>query len=136
MPLTFNKQPSAITHHTMQYAILVQESVSDFAERGNPETGPAYRAAYLAYTQELQAAGVLRGGAGLHSPETATTVRVRSGQRFVQDGPFAETKEQIGGLFLIECPDLDSAIQWASRCPAATRAGVEVRPTLPESSDE
>jgi hypothetical protein len=119
----------------MHYAILVQESAADFAERTDPATSAAYMGAYFAYSQALAQAGVMRGGAGLHAPATATTIRVRDGKRLVQDGPFAETKEQIGGFFLIETPDLDAALNWAAPCPAASRAGVEVRPTLPPPPD-
>jgi hypothetical protein len=115
----------------MHYAILVQETAADFAERSDPVKGPAYMGAHFAYAQALAAAGVAAGGAGLHPPTTATTLRVRDGKRLVQDGPFAETKEQVGGFYLIEVPDLDTALDWAAKCPNASRAGVEVRPVLP-----
>jgi hypothetical protein len=72
-----------------------------------------------------------RGGAGLHAPAMATTVRLRGNERLVQDGPFTETKELLGGLFMIEAPDLDAALAWAARCPAAATGSVEVRPMLP-----
>ena len=65
------------------------------------------------------------------SCNTATTVRIRDGKRLVQDGPFADTKEQLGGYFVIEVPDLDAALEWAARAPSAACASVEVRPVLP-----
>lgn len=117
----------------MQYAILVYENPEDIAERESP----AYLGAYAAYSQALESAGIMAGGAALLPASTATTVRVKNEKRLVQDGPFADSKEQLGGFFLIEAPDLDSALAWASRCPAASRAGVEVRPVLapPEGTD-
>jgi hypothetical protein len=115
----------------MHYAIIVYETEADFAARTDPAQAPAYMGAYFAYSQALDQAGVSVGGAGLLPPSTATTVRVRDGQRRVQDGPFAETKEQLGGFFVIDVPDLDSALEWAARCPAAKLAAVEVRPVLP-----
>jgi hypothetical protein len=115
----------------MEFAVLVYENAADFAARNDPQQAPAYMGAYFAYTQALQAAGVMSGGAGLLPPTTATTVRLRGEQRLVQDGPFADAKEQLGGFFLLDVPDLDTALVWAARCPAAARAGVEVRPLLP-----
>ena len=86
------------------------------------------KAAYMAFMEALNEAGVIRGNKGLAPPSAATTVRVVDGKSQVVDGPFADSKEQIGGFFLIEVPDLDAAIQWAARCPAASRGGVEIRP--------
>lgn len=76
-------------------------------------------------------AGVMRGGAGLKSTAAATTVRVTATGRTVHDGPFAETREQLGGLYMIEVPDLDAAIEWAKRLPIATTGSIEIRPILP-----
>jgi hypothetical protein len=114
----------------MQYALIIHESDADFATRENPTTGPAYMAAYTAYSQALVQAGVMRGGTGLAAPHAATTVRLRDGKRTVQDGPYADTKEKLGGFYLIEVPDLDAALAWAARCPAAATGSMEVRPTL------
>jgi len=72
----------------------------------------------------------LIAGAGLRPATTATTVITRNGQQSLHDGPFAEAREQMGGFYLIDVPDLDAAIDWAARCPAAARSGVEVRPVL------
>ena len=120
----------------MEYAILVYESPGDLAERDNPETTAAYYGAYHAYSEALVKAGLMAGGSALRPPTTATTIRIREGRRLVQDGPLTETKEQLGGFFLINTADLDEALQWAARCPAAARAGVEVRPILPSPSSE
>jgi hypothetical protein len=70
------------------------------------------------------------GGAGLQPPPLATTVRLREGKRQVQDGPFADTKEQLGGYYVIEVPGLDQALDWAARCPSVSSGSVEVRPNL------
>ncbi|MES3033971.1 MAG: YciI family protein [Gemmatimonadota bacterium] len=115
----------------MQYAILVYETPSELAAREDPTRVGGYWAAYTAYSQALGQAGVAAGGAGLQAPSVATTLRVRGGQRQVQDGPFADTKELLGGLFIIDVPDLDAALEWASRCPSAATGSVEVRPVLP-----
>lgn len=109
----------------MKYAILVYETEQDFANRAN------HMPAYNAYSQALAEAGVMAGGAALHPSHTGTTVRLQNGQRNVQDGPFADTKEQLGGFFIIDVPDLDAALNWAARCPAASNCAVEVRPLLP-----
>jgi hypothetical protein len=83
---------------------------------------------YLAFTQDAKDKGVYVGGNALQPTSTATTVRVRDGKTFTVDGPFAETKEQIGGYYLIECQDLDEAIAWAARIPGASYGSIEVRP--------
>lgn len=114
----------------MLYAVIVYETQQDFAERTDPKHGPAYMGLHMAYAKALGEAGVAAGGAGLHPPATGTTLRVRDGKRHVQDGPFADSKEQVGGFYLINVPNLDEALKWAAKCPNATRAGVEVRPVL------
>ena len=86
--------------------------------------------AWGAYTRALIEAGVLVGGNALHPPHTATTLRVRDGQRDIQDGPYAASKEQLGGYYVIEVPDLDAALRWAALNPAASLGAVEVRPVL------
>ena len=87
-------------------------------------------AAYYAYDAETTAAGVQVDGAALHPAETAKTIRIRDGERLVTDGPFAETKEQLGGYYLLECKDLDEAIEWASKIPGARTGSVEVREVM------
>ncbi|HEY7434009.1 MAG TPA: YciI family protein [Methylomirabilota bacterium] len=114
----------------MKYTILIYENEADFHSRTDERRKEAYWGAYRAYTQALQAAGVMVGGAGLQPPPVGTTLRQRDGKRQVQDGPYAETKEQLGGFYQIDVPDLDSALDWAARCPAASTGAVEVRPNL------
>lgn len=114
----------------MKYAILIQETPEEFAKRNSEQAG-AYWATWSAYIAALNEAGAMTGGNGLQPPSTATTVRVRNGKRLVQDGPFAETKELLGGFIVIEVPTLEQALDWAARCPAATTGSVEVRPVLP-----
>jgi hypothetical protein len=115
----------------MTYTILVYETPADFGARGDATRREAYWGAYRAYTVALREAGVMVGGAGLQPPAAATTVRQRDGRRDVQDGPYAEVKEQLGGYYVIDVPDLDRALEWAARCPAAASGAVEVRPNLP-----
>lgn len=113
----------------MQYMLMFYEAESDFTQR---QTAPqVYWGSWSAYVRAIQEAGIVRGGSGLQPPDLATTVRVRDDQRQVQDGPFADTKEQLGGYFVIDVPTLDDALQWAARAPCAATAGVEVRPQLP-----
>jgi len=109
----------------MKYAVLVYETEQDFLNREK------HMPAYNAYAQALAEAEVAAGGAALHPSHTATTIRLQNGQRQVQDGPYADTKEQLGGFFIIDVPDLDTALDWASRCPAASLCAVEVRPLFP-----
>ena len=85
-------------------------------------------AAYAAYTEALKKAGIYKGSNRLQPVSSATTVRVTNGKSQVLDGPYVESKEQIGGFYLIDVPDLDSAISWAARCPGASHGVVEVRP--------
>ncbi len=87
-------------------------------------------AAYYDYDDETRAAGVQREGAALHPAPTAKTIRVRDGERIVTDGPFAETKEVLGGYYVLECKDLDEAIEWAAKIPGARHGSVEVRPVM------
>jgi len=114
----------------MIYTILVYETPDDFRARVDDQRRNAFWGAYRAYTKALQDAGVMVGGAGLQPPAVATTVRQRDGHRQVQDGPYAEAKEQLGGYYVIDVPDLDRALEWAARCPAAASGAVEVRPNL------
>ena len=88
----------------------------------------AMHVAYTAYTQTLIQRGAMKGGEALEPTSTATTVRLKGGQRLVTDGPFAETKEALGGFYMIQAADLDEALELASGCPAATYGSVEVRP--------
>lgn len=118
----------------MQYMLILNETAVQFGERNDPVASGPYWGAWNAYIAALGAAGVIVNGDGLHGPDTATTVRVRDGTREVQDGPFADTKESLGGYFVIEVADLDAALDWAARAPSAEYASVEVRPVMPPPS--
>ncbi len=112
----------------MRFAILNYVHPDGFADRraDNDPDGPAWGA----YTKALIEAGVLVGGAALLPAHSATTLRLVEGRRDIHDGPYAETKEQLGGFYLIEVPDIDTALEWAARNPAAVTGAVEVRPML------
>ena len=112
----------------MKYALLVYETRSDFDDRTDEARRAEYWAGSSAYATSLE--DRLSGGAALHGIETATTVRLRDGERLVQDGPFADTKERLGGFYMIEAENLDEALEHAARCPSASTGSVEVRPLL------
>jgi hypothetical protein len=114
----------------MKYTVLIYETEAEFGARTDDTRKDAYWGAWRAYTKALTDAGVMAGGAGLQPAHLATTIRQRGGKREVQDGPYAEAKEQLGGYYVIEVPDLDKALDWAARCPAASSGAVEVRPNL------
>ena len=101
-------------------------------EAGWPTLTPAEQeqgmAAYMAYTEALKKAGALVGSNRLQPSSTATTVRLADGESQVLDGPYVDSKEQLGGYFLIDVADLDAALSWAARCPATGHGVVEVRP--------
>ena len=115
----------------MQYMILFREPVETFTERNDPDKAEAYWGAWSAYIGAMQQSGIVVSGHGLQGPHTSTTIRLRDGKREVQDGPFADSKEQLGGYFIVDVPDLDTALEWAARSPSAASASVEVRPVLP-----
>jgi hypothetical protein len=95
-----------------------------------PEQASEVMKAYFAFSEDARKAGVMVAGEGLERTSAATTVRVRDGERVLSDGPFAETKEQLGGFYLLECANLDEAIDWAARIPGAASGSVEVRPVM------
>jgi hypothetical protein len=113
----------------MQYALIYHETATELARRDSDAS--AYWGAWDAYMGAMGAAGIMRGGAGLMPPSAATTLRVVSSDWQVEDGPFADTREQLGGFVVIEVDDLDAALAWAARAPCASAGSVEVRPTLP-----
>ena len=115
----------------MQFALLIYESAEALAARKNDENDP-YIGAWRAYHKALVEAGIFVGGDPLQVPDTATTVRLKDEKQRVQDGPYADTKEQLGGFTILELPSLDRALEWAARCPAASAGAVEVRPLAPE----
>ena len=115
----------------MQYMLVMTETAEERAKRDNPAEADGYWGAWSAYVGAIAQSGIMISGNGLLPPETATTLRIRDGKRLVQDGPFADAKEQLGGYFIIEVPDLDTALEWAARSPAAAGGAVEVRPVMP-----
>jgi hypothetical protein len=115
----------------MQYMLILNETLAEVGRRDDPAAAPAYWGAWSAYIGALQQAGVVANGHGLQPPRTATRVRVQDGRRQVQDGPFADTHEHLGGYFVIEVASLDEALEWAARAPCAAAGSVEVRPVLP-----
>ena len=115
----------------MQYMLILNETAEDFAKQVGGEGTEEYWGGWHAYIGAMMGAGIVVNGDGLEPPHTATTVRIRDGKRLVQDGPFADSKEQLAGYFVIEVPDLDTALEWAARSPAAATGSVEVRPVMP-----
>ena len=111
----------------MQYMILIYGDEKAYSQLSQDEMGKVY-GEYMAYNKALAEAGVLVGGASLQSIATATTVRVRNGKTTTTDGPFAETKEQLGGYYIVDVPNLDAALKWAAKCPGAGHGTCEVRP--------
>ncbi len=113
----------------MQYLLLIYQSEAEFAKLSDAERAAIYQG-YGPFTQSIVQSGHMRSGAGLQPVTTATTVRVRGGKTLTTDGPFAETKEQLSGFYLIEAKDVDEAIGIAVRIPSARLGSVEVRPTI------
>lgn len=111
----------------MNYTLLMYETTEDFAKRTDPIHMEAYAASWAHYVKALRDSGIVVSSAGLQSPETGATLSRKGGELLVQDGPIVETKEQIGGLIIIDVPDLDTALEWAARCPGSS---VDVRPNL------
>jgi len=114
----------------MKYMLLIygNEAAMQAARQAAQVEKNQMIGAYSAYTEALQKAGILLGGDALESSETATTVRLANGKSQVLNGPYADTKEQLAGYYLIDVPDLDTALSWAARCPGASHGVLEVRP--------
>jgi hypothetical protein len=113
----------------MKYLLLLHGDESRWAEL-TPEDLQAVMDEYAALDREMRAAGVRLSGEALDPSSSATTVRVRDGEPALSDGPFAETREQIGGFYLLECADLDEAARWAAKIPAARDGAIEIRPVM------
>ncbi len=114
----------------MQYLLLIYQRESEWARLSEAETGKIFQE-YMEFSRGIRKSGNYVGGNALQPVETATTVRVKDGKTLTTDGPFAETKEQLGGYFLIEAKDLDEAIAIAARIPDARNGSIEVRPIMP-----
>ena len=108
----------------MRYALLIYVEPWD----PTPEQNLEVMQSYSAFTTAAVEADAMRGGEALEDAKNATTVRVRNGQTLVTDGPFAETKEEFGGFYVVEAPNLDEAIKWAAMIPGAARGSIEIRP--------
>jgi hypothetical protein len=113
----------------MKYALLIYGDETGWDTVGDEERQMVYKE-YDTFAQEAAQRGLMRGGEELTSVSSATTVRVRDGETMVTDGPFAETKEQLGGFFLLECKDADEAIEMAAKIPGARSGSIEVRPCV------
>jgi hypothetical protein len=113
----------------VKYLLTIYGDESDWADMSEEDRG-AEMEAYEAFGREAEKAGVYLSGEGLQPTSTATTVRVRDGQPELTDGPFAETREQLGGYYLLDCRDLDDAVRWAAKIPGAAHGSVEVRPVM------
>lgn len=113
------------------YTLFIYETNADIALRADTEKAPAYWAAYAAFSQQLEQAGVLRGGAALQPDELAHTVRLTDGKPQIQAGAHARSREPLGGYFVIDVADLAAATAWAEKAPGAATGAVEVRPAYP-----
>lgn len=113
----------------MRYLLLIYTQEQAEVE-ATPAEQEAVMDAYFAFSREVREAGVMLGGEALQPTAKATTVRVREDKTFTADGPFAETKEQLGGYYMLECPNLGEAIEWAAKIPGAKHGSVEIRPLV------
>jgi hypothetical protein len=111
----------------MQYLLMIYGNEAGM-QAASKDQVTQMSAAYASYTEALKQAGVVRGGERLRPTAEATTVRVSNGKTQVLDGPYADTKEQLGGFYMIDVPDLDAALSWAAKCPGAATGTMEVRP--------
>ena len=111
----------------MQYMLLIYGDEKNWMNMPEKDMKAMY-AAYGAFTKELQDSGAMRGGSELAPIANASTVRVRNGKTLTTDGPFAETKEQLGGYYIVDVPNLDDAIRWAAKIPSAPFGSIEIRP--------
>jgi hypothetical protein len=113
----------------MRYALLIYANEQGWANQTEEESQAQFNE-YMAFTKDIVDRGIRQAGEALQPTATATTVRVRDGETLTTDGPFAETKEQLGGFYVVECKDLDEAIEVAARIPDARTGSVEVRPIM------
>jgi len=113
----------------MQFLCLIYETESLMATRSDEDNGKIYED-YMSYTQDITKSGSLVAGDALQPTDTATSIRVRNNETIITDGPFAETKEQLGGYYLLECDSLDEAIEKAAKIPTAAFGTIEVRPIM------
>jgi hypothetical protein len=119
--------PAAKKEQAMKVVLLAYEAPEDFALRENRAKYDEYMSGWMAFGQSMRDAGVYVEGAALHEPGAATVVSVRSAKRSVEDGPYPDTKEQLGGFVIIDVPTFKDATEWAAKCPASKRGFVDVR---------
>jgi hypothetical protein len=125
--------PAITGEDPMQYLLMIYGNEAGMLA-ASKEMVTQMSGAYFAYTEAMKKAGVWVGGERLRPTSDATSVRVKDGKTQVLDGPYAETKEQLGGYYMIDVPDLDAALSWAARCPGAATGTMEVRPIWPMSA--
>jgi hypothetical protein len=113
----------------MRYALLIYANEQDWATQTEEQSQAQFQG-YMAFTKDIVDRGMQQAGEALQPTSTATTVRVKNGETVTTDGPFAETKEQLGGFYIVECKDLDEAIEVAAKIPDARGGSIEVRPVL------
>jgi hypothetical protein len=114
---------------TMQYAFLIYANPEVYAAMTQEERS-ALLQEYQAFAQEVRESGIMRGGSQLQPTSTATTLRIRNAEKLITDGPFAETKEQLAGYFVLQCTDLDEALALAERMPDVKHGSIEIRPVV------
>ena len=115
----------------MHYMLLFNETPAELGKRHDPDAAPAYWGGWSAYMGAIAQSGAMVSGNGLQPPDVSTTIRIKEGKRHVVDGPFADTKEILGGYVILDMADLDAALEWASRAPCVTAGSVEIRPVMP-----
>ncbi len=115
----------------MQYMLVYRQPGEEFNKAADPAQAANYFGAWKAYMGAMAQAGIMVNGHGLQPPQSGTIVQIRNGKRHIQDGPFADTKEHLGGYVVIDVPALDDALEWAARAPSTSIGSTEVRPVLP-----
>jgi len=115
----------------MHYMLLFNETPAEQGKRNDPAQADAYWGSWTAYMGAIAQSGTMVSGNGLQPPEVSTTLRIADDKRHVVDGPYADTKEILGGYVILDVADLDGALEWASRAPCAAAGSVEIRPVLP-----
>jgi hypothetical protein len=118
----------------VEYMLLIYTNEEAWTRLSDEERAPIIQE-YFALTNELREKGRYVAGAPLQPTASANTVRIRDGERVVTDGPFAETKEQLGGYFLVDAESVEEALEWAAKIPAARYGSIEVRPVLPVAAE-
>ena len=119
----------------MEYMLMFFETAAESGRADDPQTAGPYWGAWSAYVDAMRASGCVRSGNGLQAPRTATTLRIVDGKRQVQDGPFADTREHLGGYFIVDVPSMEQALEWAARAPNSAAGHTEIRPVLPPMPD-